>query len=142
VPEAIALVTVDVHTNPHPRLVDLTDSFRSAGLPVIHIVGRGLADELVLTGAEPVDQELLRAGGVQTLGRSEMAIALRGPNAFDATPLDALLRALIVDTIVVGGSLSSPAVSASVRAGELRGYRALLATDELAVTLGAHVSAA
>jgi nicotinamidase-related amidase len=71
-----------------------------------------------------------------------MAIGLRGRNAFDATPLDALLRALVVDTIVVAGSLASVSVNASVRAGELRGYRALLATDELAVTLGAHVSAA
>ncbi|MCU1449798.1 MAG: yecD, partial [Acidimicrobiales bacterium] len=138
-PEAIALVTVDVHTEPHPRLVGLTAAFRRAGLPVIHTVGRALASELLPAAGEPVDHELLRAGGVQTLGPSEMAIALRGGNAFDATPLDALLRALVVETIVVGGAPSSVAVSASVRAGELRGYRALLATDELAVTLGAHV---
>jgi nicotinamidase-related amidase len=142
VPEAIALVTVDVHSVPHPRLVGLTDAFRSGGLPVIHTVGRALASELFPAVAEPIDHELLRPGGVQTLGPSEMAIALRGGNAFDATPLDALLRALAVETVVFGGSLTSPAVSASVRAGELRGYRALLATDELAVTLGAHVSAA
>jgi hypothetical protein len=33
-------------------------------------------------------------------------------------------------------------VSASVSAAELRGYRVLLATDELAVTLGAYLTAA
>ena len=71
-----------------------------------------------------------------------MAIRLGGRGAFDATPLDALLRGLGVDTVVLGVPVPSPRVSASIVAAELRGYRVLLATDELVVTLGAHLRAA
>jgi nicotinamidase-related amidase len=101
-----------------------------------------VAPEAPADAAWELDRDLLDAGGVQTLGRAELAIALRGRSAFDATPLDALLRGLGVDTVVVGGPVPSPGVSSSVKAGELRGYRVLLATDELAVTLGAHIRAA
>jgi nicotinamidase-related amidase len=143
VPEAMALVIVDIGvgvTAPE-GLAGLTAAFRDAGLPVVHAVEGTLAADLLPAGAD-VDRELLRAGGVQTLGPSEMAIGLPGVGAFDATPLDALLRALSIDTLVFGGPVPSAAVSASVRGAQLRGFRALLATDELAVTLGAHLSAA
>ncbi|MBV8159476.1 MAG: isochorismatase family protein [Acidimicrobiia bacterium] len=136
VSEAMALVTLDAGTAAdRAALRGLTDAFRAARLPVVHAV---LADDT----SSAFDQELLDGGGVQTLGRAEMAIGLRGRSAFDATPLDALLRSLGVDTVVLGGPVPSPAVSASVAAGELRGYRVLLATDELAVTLGAYLRAA
>ena len=61
------------------------------------------------------DVELLGAGGVQTLGPSEMAIGLRGAGAFDATPLDALLQALSTETAVFGGVLPSPPQPAGAR---------------------------
>jgi nicotinamidase-related amidase len=86
--------------------------------------------------------ELLADGGAQTLGPGELAIGLAGRGAFDATPLDAVLRGLGVDTVIVGGAVPSAQVSASVMGAELRGYRVLLATDELAVALGAHLAAA
>jgi nicotinamidase-related amidase len=140
--DAMALVTVTSGANGVPdALGSLTAAFRSAHLPVVHVVdtavarGRSTAELLL-------DVELLDAGGVQTLGPGEMAIALAGRGAFDATPLDALLRNLGVDTVVVGGPLPSPRVSSSINAAELRGYRVMLATDELAVTLGAFLRAA
>ncbi|MBV8304541.1 MAG: isochorismatase family protein [Acidimicrobiia bacterium] len=134
--DAMALVMVDVgRSGADQALCGLADAFRAAGRPVVHAVQSDLAG-----GA--IDRELLEAGGVQTLAPSEMAVGMRGRGAFDATPLDALLRGLGVDTVVVGGPLPSPAVSASVEGGELRGYRVLVATDELAVALGAYLRAA
>jgi len=136
VSDGMALVFVDENGTGDGRpLGALAKAFRAAQLPVIHAVQSELADG-------PFDRELLEAGGVQTLGPGEMAIGMRSRGAFDATPLDAVLRGLGINTIVVGGSVPSPAVSASVSAGELRGYRVLLATDELAVALGAFLRAA
>jgi nicotinamidase-related amidase len=142
----MALVTVDAGAGAAPTaLCGLAAAFRTAGLPVIHVVDATLAGGAIPAPLAALDLGLLESGGVQTLGPAEMAIGLRGLGAFDATPLDALLRGLGVDTVVVGGPsgvLPSPEVSASVTAAELRGYRVLLATDELAVTLGAYLSAA
>lgn len=140
----MAFVTVDAVRSPDEgALRGLAAAFCSAGLPVVHVVDTAAAAAATSSTAETLlDIELLDAGGVQTLGPGEMAIALTHGGAFDATPLDALLRGFSVDTVVVGGPTPSPAVSASVYAGELRGYRVLLATDELAVTLGAHLTAA
>jgi nicotinamidase-related amidase len=142
----MALVTVDAGAGTAvAALRGLAAAFRTAGLPVIHMVDTGLADGATTAPLSALDLGLLAGGGVQTLGPGEMAIALRGRGAFEATPLDALLRGLGVDTVVVGGPsgvLPSPKVSASVTAAELRGYRVLLATDELAVALGAYLSAA
>ena len=109
---------------------------------MVHAVDAGLATSVALDAPTPVDLELLADGGVQTLGPAELAIALAGTGAFDATPLDAVLRGLGVDTVVVGGRVPSARVSASIMGAELRGYRVLLATEELAVALGAHLAAA
>ncbi len=142
--EAMALVTVDVGRGlaGAGALCSLAAAFRAAGLPVVHVVDGSLSPALAPAAAAGLDEDLLSTGGVEVLGRAEMVVAFRSLGAFDATPLDALLRGLGVDTIVVGGSVPSPRVSASVAAAELRGYRVMLATDELAVTLGAHLSAA
>jgi len=146
VSDAMALVSVDEGGGESPAaLGGLVAAFRTAGLPVVHVVDTTLAAGVAPASASVLDVELLEEGGVQTLGPAEMAIGLRGHSAFDGTPLDALLRVLAVDTVVVGGAMEphvSPRVSASVRAANLRGYRILLATDELAVTLGAYLSAA
>jgi nicotinamidase-related amidase len=123
-------------------LRSLADAFRAAGLPVVHAVDTGLATSVTSDAPTPLDLELLAEGGVQTLAPGELAIGLAGRGAFEATPLDAVLRALGVDTVVVGGPFPSPQVSASVIGAELRGYRVLLATDELVVALGAHLAAA
>ena len=143
--DAMALVTVDGGPGATAgALRGLVAAFRSAGLPVVHAVDTALAaGEASASGsASELDLELLDTGGVQTLGPAEMAVALATGGAFDATPLDAILRGLSVHTVVVGGPMPSPRVSASVRGAELRGYRVLLATDELAVTLGAFLRAA
>jgi len=146
VSEAMALVRIDAGGSPcaAPQC-GLLAAFRTAGRPVVHVVDTTLAAAVAPPSTAVLDVELLEAGGVQTLGPAEVAVALRGPSAFDGTPLDALLRGLGMDTVVIAGPASaqpSPAVSASVTAAELRGYRVLLATDELAVTLGAYLRAA
>jgi len=136
VSDAMALVVVGAGpSGDRGPAGSLADAFLAAGLPVLYVVQRELAEA-------PLDSALLEVGGVQTLGPGELVIGMRGQGAFDATPLDALLRALGIATIVVGGPLPSPPVSASVTAGELRGYRVLLATDELVVALGAFLRAA
>jgi nicotinamidase-related amidase len=139
VPDDMALVmlygTPDAATG---ALSDLVNAFRAAALPIVHVVDTGPA----VDAGYDLDLDLLGAGGVQTVGPAEMAIALANRGAFDATPLDALLRGLGVDTVVIGGPVPSPVVSASVEGAELRGYRVMLATDELAVTLGAYLRAA
>jgi len=143
VPYVIAYVTIDGDTGATAgALRGLEAAFHSAGLPVVHAVDTALAAGEASASASELDLELLDAGGVQTLGPAEMAVALATGGAFDATPLDAILRGLSVHTVVVGGPLPSPRVSASVTGAELRGYRVLLATDELAVTLGAFLRAA
>jgi len=143
VSDTMALVTVDGGTGEAAgALRDLAAAFRGAGLPVVHAVDTALVAAATSAPASELDVELLDAGGVQTLGPAELAVGLGTGGAFDATPLDAILRGLGVATVVVGGALPSPRVSASVREAELRGYRVLLATDELAVTLGAYLRAA
>ena len=142
VSDAMALVTVDAAGGAAAQVLGgLIAAFHSRGLPVVHVVDTTAAGEAPAS-TSTLDLELLEGGGVQTLGPAEMAIALATGGAFDATPLDALLRGLGVDTVVVGGDLRSPRVSMSVMAAELRGYRVMLATDELAVALGAHLRAA
>ena len=143
VSNAMGLVTVDGGPGSTAgALRGLVAAFGSAGLPVVHVVDTALAAGAASASASALDLDLLNSGGVQTLGPAEMAIALASGGAFDATPLDALLRGLGVQTVVVGGPIPSPRVSASVAGAELRGYRVLLATDELAVTLGAYLRAA
>jgi len=144
VSDAMALVTVDVGEGSAAAgaLRRLADAFRAAGLPVVHAVDTGLATSVAPDAPTPLDLELLTEGGVQTLGPAELAIGLAGRGAFEATPLDAVLRGLGVDTVVLGGLVPSPRLSASLMGAELRGYRVLLATEELAVALGAHLAAA
>jgi len=144
VSDAMALVTVDAAGGTAAQVLSgLIAAFHSARLPVVHVVDTTTAaGEAPASTSAVIDVELLDSGGVQTLGPAEVAIALGTGGAFDATPLDALLRGLGIGTVVVGGDLRSPRVSASVRGAELRGYRVLLATEELAVALGAHLRAA
>ena len=142
--DATALVLVDVGagTVVPGSLEGLAAAFRAAGRPVIHATRGALANKLFPASAPEVDTELLREGGVQTLGMSEMAIDLPSAGAFDATPLDGLLRSLGVDQVVVGGIVPSAAVSKTVRGAEVRRFRTVLATEELAIALGAHLTTA
>ena len=114
--DAMALVTVDGggRSTAAGALRSLADAFRAARLPVVHAVDAGLATSVALDAPTPLDLELLADGGVQTLGPAELAIALAGKGAFDATPLDAVLRGLGVHTVVVGGPVPSARVSASM----------------------------
>src|SRR4051812_41549994 len=108
VSDAMALVTIDGNGSPcATTLSGLTDAFRTAGLPVVHVVDTTLTAGETPAFASRLDLELLETGGVQTLGPGELAIARRGDSAFDGTPLDALLRGLGVDTVVVGGRMGA-----------------------------------
>jgi nicotinamidase-related amidase len=142
--ETTALVLVDIAPGVSvPRgLEQLTAAFRRSARPVVHAIRGDVAAGLLAAGAPNLDAELLRAGGVQTLGWSEMALGLRSAGAFDATPLDSLLRSLGVRDVVVGGVVPSAAVTATIRAAEVRGYRTMLATEELAVVLGKQLTSA
>ena len=142
--EETALVLVDVAPGATvPRgLEPLTAAFRASSRPVIHATRGAVAPALLSATAPELDTELLRAGGVQTLGMSEMAIDLPGAGAFEATPLDSLLRSLGVREVVIGGVTGSAALTQTIRAAEVRGFSPMLATEELAIVLGAQLSSA
>jgi len=140
--EATALVLVDVAPGVAvPRgLEQLTAAFRASAIPVVHATRGAVAAELLPATAPDLDGELLRSGGVQTLGPSELALGLRSAGAFDASPLDSLLRSLGVREVVVGGVVPSAALTQTICAAEVRGYRTVLATEELAIALGAQLT--
>src|SRR5438876_12350505 len=73
----MALVTIDGGAGATAgALRGLVAAFRSAGLPVVHAVDTALAAGEASASASELDLELLDAGGVQTLGPAEMAVAL------------------------------------------------------------------
>jgi nicotinamidase-related amidase len=113
--EGTALVLVDVAPGAAvPRALEqLTAAFRASDHAVIHATRGAISRSLLPQAAPELDAELLRSGGVQTLGKSEMAICLSGAGAFDGSPLDSLLRSLGVDKVVVGGIIPSAAVTSA-----------------------------
>src|SRR4051812_1793327 len=98
VSDAMAFVMVDAGGSLcAATLRGLAAAFRTAGLPVVLVAtpaggAGGIPASTAATSA--LDLELLERGGVETLGPAELAIGLRGRSAFDASPLDALLRGL------------------------------------------------
>jgi nicotinamidase-related amidase len=140
--EETALVLVDVAPGATvPRGLELlTGAFRASGRPVIHATRGAVASALLSATAPDLDTELLRTGGVQTLGTSEMAIGLRGAGAFDASPLDSLLRSLGVREVVIGGVTGSPVLTQTFRGAQVRSFQTVLATEELAIVLGTQLT--
>lgn len=116
-----------------PALAGLTDSFRRAGRPIVHIMrlylpdgsnvdacrrarieagtkmacpstpGAQVVPELLPASDVVFDWDSLLAGCPQSLGPSEWALYKPRWGAFYRTPLESHLRATGVDTVVVAG---------------------------------------
>lgn len=144
-----------------PALAELTAAFRAAGRPIVHIVrlypadggdvdrvrrtliesgaelarpgspGRLVAPELLPPGAPDLDDDLLLTGEPQPLGPAEFAVYKPRWGAFYRTPLEGLLGALGVDTVVFAGCNLPNCPRASIIEAHERDFRVVLATDAI-----------
>lgn len=142
-----------------PRIASLCQAFRSAGLPIVHIVRLYLADgsnaesvrKDLVTGPTPVlrpgtpgrllapglaadpsaqfDDELLLSGRAQHLTDREIILYKPRWGAFFGTTLDDHLRDNHVDTVVVAGCNYPNCPRMSIYEACERDYRAVLVED-------------
>lgn len=142
-----------------PELSRLTDAFRAARRPIIHVVrlydadganadrvrrtllaggasiarpgtpGRLIAPGLLPDGAPDLDDDTLLAGNAQELAEGEYAVFKPRWGAFYQTPLADLLNRLGVDTLVFAGCNLPNCPRASIIEASERDYRIILATD-------------
>lgn len=153
-----------------PAVADLTGAYREAGLPIVHVVrlydgddvdlprrsliasgaaivrphstGSQIPRELLLAGVPELDPELLLAGRMQELARSEWAMWKPRWGAFHRTPLDAHLRRLGADTIVIAGCNFPNCPRATIYGASERYYRTLIVEDAVSGVLPLHLEEA
>jgi nicotinamidase-related amidase len=143
-----------------PRLGELVNAFRSARRPWIHVVriykrdgsnadlcrrqevlggapwlhpdsaGVQLAPEIV-TSSLRLDCDRLLANQVQTVGEGEYIVYKPRWGAFYRTPLEALLRATGVNTLVFAGCNFPNCPRTSIYEASERDYRVVLARDAI-----------
>jgi nicotinamidase-related amidase len=146
-----------------PAVLETIEAFRAAGRPIVHVVrlyepGGSDADlvrrtllaggvDLVaphsagsqlakgmLPGAEELDPELLRAGGVQQVGPYDHVIYKPRWGAFYRTPLEAFLRERDVDSLVVVGCNLPNCPRATLIEASERDYRVGVVPEALSQT--------
>jgi nicotinamidase-related amidase len=171
--DSAALITIDMQrdflsdrpfglagtTEVVPNLRKLTEAFRAAKRPIVHVVrlyprtgddvdrvrrsliasganfvspgdpGRLLAPGLPPAGAPDLDDALLLGGEPQPLGPGEYAVYKPRWGAFYRTPLADLLTGLGVDTLVFSGCNLPNCPRASIIEAHERDFRVALATD-------------
>ena len=164
-----ALVTIDVQRDflseaPHgvpgttevlPQLGRLTEAFRAAGRPIVHIVRLhsgedvdrvrrtliadgadfvlpGSPGRLLAPGVAPdaeLDDEKLLRGEAQEIGPGEYVLFKPRWGAFYRTPLEELLLGLGVDTVVFAGCNLPNCPRASIVEAHERDFRVVLVAD-------------
>jgi nicotinamidase-related amidase len=171
--DTAALITIDMQrdflsegafglagtTEVMPNLGLLTEAFRAAGRPIVHVVrlyprdggdvdrvrrtlvaggasfvapgapGRLLAPGLAPVDAPDLDDALLLSGEPQPLGKSEFALYKPRWGAFYRTALADLLSRHGVDTLVFAGCNLPNCPRASIVEAHERDFRVVLATD-------------
>lgn len=171
--ESAALLTIDVQVDTldggpleipgtsavAPRIADLCRAFRSAGLPIVHVVriyrpdgsnaepvrkdlvtgptailrpgtpGRLLAPGLTPDPATQFDDELLLSGRTQQLGDREIILYKPRWGAFFGTALDDHLRDNDVDTVVLAGCNFPNCPRTTLYEASERDYRVMLVDD-------------
>ncbi|HYA68158.1 MAG TPA: isochorismatase family cysteine hydrolase [Acidimicrobiales bacterium] len=140
-------------------MVELARTFRSAGRPIVHVVrlyvadgsnadlsrrrmvrssgpvlrpgtsGCQLAPGLAPEGAAGLDDALLLAGGLQTIGRDEVAVYKPRWGAFYETGLETHLRGEDVDTLVLCGANFPNCPRATAYEASERDFRVVVAED-------------
>jgi nicotinamidase-related amidase len=142
-----------------PNIVRLLEAFRTAALPIVHIVrlydgvdvdlvrrsalqsgarmarpgtaGSQIAPELRPEGSDVLDAVRLLAGESQRLGPAEVAIWKPRWSAFFRTGLDEHLQQLGVNTVVFAGCNFPNCPRASIYDASERDYRVLIASDAI-----------
>lgn len=139
-----------------PRLAELAAAFRAAGQPLFHIVRLYAGEDVDLvrraamaSGGGPVrpgspgsrvpavllgqavdpDPGQLLAGRAQEVGRGEWLLWKPRWSAFHRTDLDARLRELGVDTVVVAGCNFPNCPRATIFDASERDYRVVMVAD-------------
>lgn len=105
------------------KLSELLSRARKAGAPIIHIIHKGRAGSLFDldgNGGKIIDR---------VLPHGETVISKALPNAFANTSLNAQLKALGNDSIIIAGFTTHMCVSATVRAALELGYRTTVIAD-------------
>jgi nicotinamidase-related amidase len=142
-----------------PDLRKLTEAFRAAARPIVHLVrlyprdgrdvdrvrrtiieqgatfvspgtpGRLLAPGLAAEGTSDLDDQLLLSGAPQRLGPDEYALYKPRWGAFYRTPVADLLAEHGVDTVVFAGCNLPNCPRASIFEAHERDFRVVLVTD-------------
>ncbi|MCF8609283.1 cysteine hydrolase [Gordonia sp. HY285] len=141
-----------------PALVHLSEAFRAAGRPIVHVVRSYVAGESdvdlvrrasieaghapvrpgtvgaqipaeLLPGAVDLDWDLLRSGRPQEIGPGERVLYKPRWSAFHRTVLDDVLRTAGVDTVVVAGCNLPNCPRATLFDASERDYRTVLVAD-------------
>lgn len=108
------------------KLAELIDRARKAGSPIVHIVHKGRAGGLFDpdgSGGKMIER---------VLPSGETVISKTLPNAFAKTDLDAQLKAIGNDAIIIAGFATHMCVSATTRAALDLGYRTTVVADATA----------
>ena len=108
------------------KLAELIDRARKAGAPIIHIVHKGRAGGLF--DPDGHSGKMIE----RVLPSGETIISKTLPNAFAKTDLDAQLKAIGNDAIIVAGFATHMCVSATARAALDLGYRTTVVSDATA----------
>ena len=108
------------------KVAELIGRARKAGAPIVHIVHRGRAAGLFDPDGNggKIIERVLPSG--------ETVISKTLPNAFAKTDLDAQLKAIGNDAIIIAGFATHMCVSATVRAALDLGYRTTVVADAMA----------
>ncbi len=150
-----------------PTIASLLVAYRSAGLPIVHVVrlyegddvdllrrtallggapivrpasaGSQIAPELWPEGAGELDAISLLAGCVQKVGVCEVVVWKPRWSAFYRTPLDGHLAGASVTTVVVAGCNYPNCPRATIYDASERDYRVLVASDAMSGLDGWHL---
>lgn len=133
------------------RCAEALDAARRAGVLVVHVRVAFSPGHPEANPHSPMmrfmrDKGLLVEGAPGTAfdprvvpGSGEIVVTKHTVSAFAGTPLDQILRARGVDTVILGGLVTHYAVEGTARDAHDRGYRVIVLTDGCAsATLSRH----